>query len=497
MSPWCRGSTPRSIRVLPALGTFPATNSQLSAYHFTELPTSKLTASGLAPYDTVILYGIRWNTISASGQAALNTFAATHKVMIWDADGTGAQDYSTFIQPFSTLASNASGQPKDSVVTYPAGNDPNGNDFLASSNPSSPYYLDPSQLVSDPSMINDMNAMKTGTKNWLPGLVAENKNIPQGGWPLAWSYGVINNRTGLTIYSGLDADAIDNSQLNPNDEITELALELKAPFSMTPQPCGPTCTWPPTTAGPPRRRPSTAALPSTVPSHWVHGRVSIWLTCSPADRHQGQGAADALRADPRLARGAERSDPPSSTDATDADEPHLPPGGRLWQQSTDQEHVLPTQGRQHSAAIALPPDEQHWERPPPVVPGQRKSADADRGRWAELPEMGLGRPPQVDPGDAPRQCEPRTAHRPRPCRQHRRAQARLVTSSSDRDDKTGARSRERVPPSPSSQQEPSSYLNDPMTRLWQNAQDRDTGAEAVEAIRARRRSLGPQEQNRR
>ena len=263
------------------VGKFPATNSQLSAYHFTELPTSKLTASGLAPYDTVILYGIKWNTISAGGQAALNTFAATHKVMIWDADGTGAQDYSTFIQPFSTLASNASGQPKDSVVTYPAGNDPNGNDFLASSNPSSPYYLDPSQLVSDPSMINDMNAMKTGTKNWLPGLVAENKNIPQGGWPLAWSYGVINNRTGLTIYSGLDADAIDNSQLNPNDEITELALELKATFSMTPQPCGPTCAWPPTTAGPPPKA-VHCSFAKHLPRHWVHGRVSIWLTCSPA-----------------------------------------------------------------------------------------------------------------------------------------------------------------------------------------------------------------------
>src|SRR5579862_3810134 len=145
------------------VGKFPSTNSQLSAYHFTELPTSKLTASGLAPYDTVILYGIRWNTISASGQAALNTFAATHKVMIWDADGTGAQNYSTFIQPFSTLASNASGMPKNSAVTFPT-----GNDFLASSDPSSPYYLEPSQLVSDPSMINDMNAMKPQTINWSP-----------------------------------------------------------------------------------------------------------------------------------------------------------------------------------------------------------------------------------------------------------------------------------------------------------------------------------------
>jgi hypothetical protein len=40
----------------------------------------------------------------------------------------------------------------------------------------------------------------------------------------------------------------------------------------------------------------------------------------------------------------------------------------------------------------------------------------------------------------------------------------------------------------------SSYVDDPMTRLWQNAQDKPTGAEAVEAIRARRRNLGSQAQ---
>src|SRR5579859_7196999 len=142
------------------VGRFPAGNSQLSAYHFSQLSPSKLTASGLAPYDTVILYGIRWNTISASGQAALNTFAATHKVMIWDADGTGPQDYSTFIQPFSTL--------ENGFVN-----------FLASSNPSSHYYLDPAELVGDPSIINDMNAMqpKTAPNNWRPALIAQNAKI--------------------------------------------------------------------------------------------------------------------------------------------------------------------------------------------------------------------------------------------------------------------------------------------------------------------------------
>ncbi len=264
------------------VGNFPAANSRLSAYHFSELATSKLTAGGLAPYDTVILYGLRWNTLTAGEQAALNTFAATHKVMIWDADGTGAQSYGTFIQPFSTLASNASGKPQSSVVTFPQFAKDVVQDFLASNSPSSPYYLDPSQLVSDPSMINDMNAMKTGTQNWSPGLIAQNSNIVHGGWPLAWSYGAIGNHTGLTIYSGLDADAIDNTQLKPNDEITELALELKAPFFTTPDTsCAPTCPAPPPPINKVGGGPQ-CTFKNRPPTHWVHGRVSIWLKCKPA-----------------------------------------------------------------------------------------------------------------------------------------------------------------------------------------------------------------------
>jgi hypothetical protein len=264
------------------VGDFPAGNSRLHAYNFKALPTSKLTASGLAPYDTVILYGVQWNTISTSGQTALNTFAATHKVMIWDSDGTGPQNYSTFIQPFSTLASNASGKPKDSKVTFPAF----ANGFvnvLASSSPSSPYYLEPSQLVSDASMINDMNAMKpqASPNKWGPALIAQNANISSPSWPIAWSYGVIGNHTGMTIYSGLDADAIDNTQLNPNDEITELLLELKAPFNTTPDTsCAPGCSAPPLPEPPPT--PVKCSLPKAPPKHWVHGRVPILLTASPA-----------------------------------------------------------------------------------------------------------------------------------------------------------------------------------------------------------------------
>jgi hypothetical protein len=295
------GFTAPSYPGLGGVGKFPAANPRLSAYHFSELPTSQLTAGNLAPYDTVILYGLRWNSISASGKAALNAFAAKHKVMIWDSDGTGAQNYNTFVQPFSTLASNAAGKPQNSVVTFPTFANGFVN-FLASSNPSSPYYLDPVQLVSNASMVNDMNVMKTGTKNWGPMLLAQNANIPKGGWLLAWSYGVIGNHTGMTIYSGLDADAMNNPELNPNDLITELLLELKAPFLTTPDTsCAPTCKPPPL---PQQSNHITCSFAKHLPTHWVHGRVPISLKCSPAT-----GITAVVRlgnAGPVLASGAEK-----------------------------------------------------------------------------------------------------------------------------------------------------------------------------------------------
>jgi hypothetical protein len=257
------------------VSALPVGSSKLSAYHFSELPTNQVTVSALSSYDTVILYGIRWSDFSASRQAAINSFAATHKVLIWDSDGTGSQHYSTFIHPFSDLASGENNaNPKASVVSFPT-----GVNFLASDNPSSPYYLDPQQLVTDRDEINHMSAMTTGTKNWIPALVAANSKIPNGGWPIAWSYGVIGNHTGMTIYSGIDADAFGHSQLNPNNAITELALQLQAQFRLTPDPsCAPGCKLPSSSAGPPH----AACSVTKKPTHWVHGRVPIWLKTSVA-----------------------------------------------------------------------------------------------------------------------------------------------------------------------------------------------------------------------
>ena len=266
------GFAPAAYPGTQGVPPLPVSSPQLAAYHFSQLAPSQVTSSALAGYDTVVLYGIRWSDLSGTAQAAINAFASTRKVVIWDADDTGAQNYASFIQPFSTLASGGHGLPGASVVTYPT-----GADFLASDMASSPYFLDPQQLVSNPHMINHMSVMRTGTVNWAPGLKAANRSIPLGGWVVAWTYGTIRDHTGLLVYSGIDADAF-TANLSPNYAVKELALDLAAPFSRTPAPCGPTCQ-PPSGGG--VGTPYAACNPKA-PKHWVHGRVHVAVKTSVA-----------------------------------------------------------------------------------------------------------------------------------------------------------------------------------------------------------------------
>lgn len=284
-----RGAAPpppgsSNIAVIPGLapppypGTYgvprlPVNSPQLSSYTFTALPPNQVSTATLSSYDTVLLYGIRWSDIPAAGQSAIDAFAATHKVVIWDADDTGAQSYSTFVHPFATLASGEGAPGGDSVVSYPA--IPN---VFASDSPSSPYYLDPSQLVDNKHTINHMDVIMTGTKQWVPALQAADAKIPGGGWVIAWSYGKISDGTGLTVYSGLDADALAD-EVSPNYAVKEMALDFAAPFLQTPAPCAPNCKLP-TGGGGKTYTACTFAKP--VPKYWVHGRVPIVLKTTVA-----------------------------------------------------------------------------------------------------------------------------------------------------------------------------------------------------------------------
>jgi hypothetical protein len=275
------GFAPKAYPGTNGVPPLPVSSQQLASYHFTQLPANQVTSAALSAYDTVLLYGIRWSDIPATGQAAINAFAATHKVVIWDADDTGAQTYSNFVHPFSTLASGEHGQPGASVVTYTA-----GTNVLASDNPSSPYYLEPNQLVNDKHMINHMNAMKTGTNNWAPALQAANKDIPNGGWVVAWTYGNIGDHTGLAVYSGIDADGMADN-LSPNYSVKELALDFAAPFRQAPDSaCASSCQPPPGSGS--GQTYAACSFAKRISHHWVHRRVDVVLKTSIAAEITGQ-----------------------------------------------------------------------------------------------------------------------------------------------------------------------------------------------------------------
>lgn len=267
------GFAPAAYPGTKGVPPLPVSAAALAHYQFSELPADQVTVAALSSYDTVLLYGIRWSDIPASGRAAINAFAPTHKIVIWDADDTGAQTYTNFVHPFSTLASGEHAQRGGSVVSYPA--IPN---FLANDNPTSPYYLDPNQLVNDQHMIAHMNAITNGTKQWVPALDAANQAIPDGGWVIGWSYGKIGDATGMVVYSGIDADSLI-ANVHPNYALKELALDLAAPYRTTPARCAPNCKLPQDKGG---QVYAACNFAKRVPTHWVHGRVPIVLQTSIA-----------------------------------------------------------------------------------------------------------------------------------------------------------------------------------------------------------------------
>jgi hypothetical protein len=310
---------------------FPTDDAQLAAFHFGSVGFGQIT-SQLAGYDTAILYGVRWDDvrISAADRAALNAYAQTHKLIIWDADSTtttsspkvGRPDvrepssFADFLYPFGEVASgeNRESGGAVSIVTAIAGN------LLASSEPSSPLYIDTAALSKERHAVGDSSVMyglqpdvwqvslRASNQRLIDALTAKGQPIIADGFPLvAWAYGSTAQHTGMVIYSGIGADALnsadtprDGSRVNWARRV--LLNQLKAPFRTTPETgCAPSCPAPPVdtptiTGGTPFAGDVSAAAAATTvtattgttvttaascglsavaPRGWVHGGVAL------------------------------------------------------------------------------------------------------------------------------------------------------------------------------------------------------------------------------
>jgi hypothetical protein len=271
----------------------------LAQFTWSSQPVANLTTAALAPYDTLMLYGVDWSTLSPDQRAAVNDFATRGKVLIWDADAVlpegGSGDYTDFIHPFTTTASgaHASGDGQAAFVTGAAGNP------LVSDDPSSPLYIDMTELAETRHAIGDMSVLNppAGNVDWTGSMNATNRMIAVRSWVVAWGYGVTSTHAGMTIYSGLDGDALcrtDGTTCSPDAATNwtrkELYLQLAAPFYRSAAPCAVTnsCTPPPQpppvnggggtggTGGSPQAAVCTLAAP--VPRVWVHGTITVHIS---------------------------------------------------------------------------------------------------------------------------------------------------------------------------------------------------------------------------
>jgi hypothetical protein len=106
-APAALADTSHNVAVIPGLSgasygvkgapDLPVAN--LPGYTFTGTGYTNIAAQlASGQYDTVLFYGIRWDDqrLAAADKAAINGFAQTHKLLIWDADSTTiSQDTAT------------------------------------------------------------------------------------------------------------------------------------------------------------------------------------------------------------------------------------------------------------------------------------------------------------------------------------------------------------------------------------------------------------------
>lgn len=156
---------------------------------FTPLARAALSATTLAPYDTLILFEVCdiATSLTASQHAAINAYlAAGNKILLYDGDrcaaGTGGvADYSWFTYPFSTSSPGPQGA--SGVLTVVE------NSTLTQGLSSDPFNSDE---------LGDANTATTTDPHWFAAAKTTNA-LGNNGYFLAYA-----RNTGLIIYDGAD-----------------------------------------------------------------------------------------------------------------------------------------------------------------------------------------------------------------------------------------------------------------------------------------------------
>jgi hypothetical protein len=279
-APAALADTSHNVAVIPGLhgagygvkGAPVLPTANLPGYSFTATGYTNIAAQlASGQYDTVLFYGMRWDDqrLTATDKAAINAFAQTHKLLVWDADSTTVSEdtatakpsssylltpssFADFIFPFTEVSS---GQNQATGGAASIVSDADGP--LASSTVGDPRYIDTLGLVDQQDAIGDSSVMTNMSDGWQVAMYARNERLDAKmatplaeGYPLvAWHYGTQSNHTGMVVYSGIGVDALHDpptlSNGKPNYALKALQIQLGATFFTTAQGCAPSCPAPP------------------------------------------------------------------------------------------------------------------------------------------------------------------------------------------------------------------------------------------------------------
>ena len=201
------GSGAADVGTLPESGTVAGwPGDSFDQFTFTDLDQSSLDSTTLAQYDTVVLNEVFTNELSSAQEQTLSDFVTSGgKLIIHDADGTFGNDYSWLPIPASTGTPCQNCGNTNGTATIVE------NNSMVSNVPTSPAYVDVSELPGNTDAVGDANMLSSPNPAWSVDIHGQNDNNV-GGAIHAYASDV-----GEIIYDGFDYDNIGSAEPSGND----------------------------------------------------------------------------------------------------------------------------------------------------------------------------------------------------------------------------------------------------------------------------------------
>jgi hypothetical protein len=189
--------------IMPTTGTVGGTSLSFDDFQFSDLAVADVNAANLAAFDTLVLLQVDTASFTTQQEADINAFVdAGHKLIIYDSDATNGVDYSWLVYPFSTYPPCPNCGIFGGTLTIVEDN------TLSSNDPTSPYYINTSEIPPNTDAIGDANVLQTNDPNWFGDMQATNGQ-GQTGW--THTYADSPSGKGALIYNGIDTDFIGST----------------------------------------------------------------------------------------------------------------------------------------------------------------------------------------------------------------------------------------------------------------------------------------------